>query len=238
MELDTIVCGDCLDVMRDILTGSVDLIVADPPYGIGYASSRTTRPDGTPRVKDASFGKDEFDDEWIPEAIRILRDGGALYMFTRWDVLHQWKASLETTGLKVVQRIIWNKCHWKMGDLRYFGSQTEDILFCRKGDHQLRWPKRSGNIWSSSSSSAYLPEGQWNHPTQKAEYIINKMIALSSDPGDLVADFHMGSGTTAVAALKLGRHFYGCDINPKYVKIASERIEKTRLELAQLEMNL
>jgi DNA modification methylase len=232
MELDTVIVGDCLDVMADMPDECIDLIVADPPYGIGYASSWTTRPDGTPRMFDASFGKDEYDDRWIPESARLLKDGGAMYLFTRWDILHRWKAAIEATCLKVVQRIIWNKSHWKMGDLRYYGSQTEDVLFCRKGAHKLRWSKRSGNIWTSSSS--YLPEGQWNHPTQKAEVIIKKMIRNSSNVEDIVADFHIGSGTTAVAALKLGRHFYGCDINPKYVELANERIEKARLETAQL----
>jgi DNA modification methylase len=237
MKLDTIVCGDCLDVMRDMKTGNIDLIIADPPYGISYRSSKTTDRNGNPRKSSPDFGEDVFNPDWIPEAVRILKDGGALYMFTRWDVLHLWKDALEQSGLKVTQRIIWNKCHWKMGDLRYYGSQTEDILFCRKGNHQLRWSKRSGNIWSSSSS-AYLPEGKYDHPTQKAEYIISKMITLSSDRGQIVADFHMGSGTTAACALKLGRHFYGCDINPDYVDLANQRIEKARLELAQMELSL
>jgi len=56
------------------------------------------------------------------------------------------------------------------------------------------------------------------------------------DGGNLVFDPFMGSGTTAVAALKLGRHFYGCDINEDYVKLANERVEKARLEMAQLRM--
>jgi len=54
----------------------------------------------------------------------------------------------------------------------------------------------------------------------------------------IIFDPFMGSGTTAVAALKLGRHFYGCDINPDYVKLANERIEKARLEMSQVKMKL
>jgi DNA modification methylase len=117
-----------------------------------------------------------------------------------------------------------------MGDLRYYGSQTEDILFCRKGDHILRWNGRSGNIWSSSSSS-YLPEGQLDHPTQKAEKIIRRMIYNSSDRGAVVADFHMGSGTTAVVAHQAGRHYFGCDINPDYVEMGRKRVAAVQLAM-------
>jgi len=234
-ELDTIVVGDWLDIMRQMPNGCVDLIVADPPYGIGYSSSRKTRPDGSPRKKCASFGPDEYDDRWIVEASRLLTDSGALYLFTRWDVLHRWAAAIKDSGLLLTQRLVWNKCHWKMGDLRYYGSQLEDILFARQNGHELRWRKRSGNLWSSSSS-AYLPEGQWDHPTQKAQIIIERIVHLSSDRGQVVADFHVGSGTTAVAAKKLGRHFFGCDINPEYVEMARERVAK--VDGIQLEMSL
>ena len=235
-DVNSIVVGDCLEVMRNLPDECVGLVVADPPYGIGYASSWTTRPDGSPRVYSNSFGEDRYDDRWVAEAGRVLKEYGAMYMFTRWDILHRWKAAIEDTGLKVVQRLIWNKSHWKMGDLRYYGSQTEDILFCRKGAHKLRWEKRNGNIWTSSSS--YLPEGQWDHPTQKAEAIIQRMIENSSDPGDLVADFHVGSGTTMAVADRLGRRWFGCDTNPEYVEMSLERIKADRLKRAQLEMPL
>lgn len=61
-------------------------------------------------------------------------------------------------------------------------------------------------------------------------------IRALSNKSDLIFDPFMGSGTTAVAALKLGRHFYGCDISPEYVKMANERVEKARLEMSQMEL--
>lgn len=65
-----------------------------------------------------------------------------------------------------------------------------------------------------------------------------RIISASSNTRDIIFDPFMGSGTTAVAALKLGRHFYGCDISPEYVKLANDRIAKARLEMAQMEMSL
>lgn len=235
MELDTIVVGDCLDVMADMPDGYVDLVIVDPPYGIGYKSGRKLQPSGDPRQIDATFGVDEFDPSWLIELWRVCGENVALYLFTRWDVLHQWKKAAISAGFRVIQRIIWDKSHWGMGDLRYYGSQTEDILFCCKGIPILHWQKREGNIWRTVSK-AYLPEGRFNHPTQKPEKLIERMIDHGSALDDLVFDPFIGSGTTAVAALKLGRRFYGCDINPDYVKLANERIEKARLEMAQLRM--
>ena len=77
-----------------------------------------------------------------------------------------------------------------------------------------------------------------DHPTQKPLYIIERLIEIHSNQEDMVFDPFVGSGTTAVAALKLGRHFYGCDINPEYVKMANERIEKARLGMSQLSFSV
>jgi DNA modification methylase len=216
---------DALTLLRAMPDASVDLVVTDPPYGIGYASSRTTREGGGARRTSGTFGRDEYDDTWLTDAVRVLKPGGALYVFTRWDVMHQWHAAIQQAGAKVVQRIVWHKAHWKMGDLRYYGSQTEDILFCRKGAHALRWSQREGNVWYCADA-AYL-DGGWNHPTQKPEALIERAIVNSSDPGDLVLDPFMGSGTTAVAARNTGRRFVGCDISHEYVTIARKRLQTT-----------
>jgi modification methylase len=90
----------------------------------------------------------------------------------------------------------------------------------------LKCPQREGNLWSSSSS--YLPESQFNHPTQKPEAIISRMILNSSDPGDVIIDLHCGSGTTAACAKKLARNFLCCDIQQKYVDLARRRVAMTQ----------
>ena len=221
-DLNGIYHGDCRWLARAIPDESVPLIVADPPYGIGYASGCRTRRDGSPRRNMPDFGADEFDPSWLTEAARVLADGGAMYLFTRWDVLHLWKQAIEEAGLKVVQRIVWDKTHWTMGDLRYYGSQTEDILFAVKGEHKMRWPKRQGNVWSQNS--LLMREGQYDHPTQKPESIIARMIENSSDPGDVVLDFHCGSGSTAATAYKLGRRWLTFDIRHDFCVMARRRI--------------
>lgn len=218
-------CMSALDLLAMLPDGCMDLILTDPPYGIGYASSWTTRNDGKKRDTSGTFGADELDTSWVKDTARVLKDGGAMYMFTRWDVAHHWHKAIDSAGLKTVQRIVWYKAHWKMGDLRYYGSQTEDILFARKGDHEMRWSKREGNVWYSASA-LYQGDGYWEHPTQKPLKILRKAILNSSSRGDLVLDLFSGSGSTLEAAKLEGRNYIGCDINSDYVTTA-------RLRLAQ-----
>src|SRR3990172_8560247 len=97
-------CGDCLEYMRGMAAGSVDAVITDPPYGIHYASSWTTRPDGTPRCKAASFGADEFDPRWLGQIGRITKPDASLYCFTRWDMIAAWAEAIESAGFRIKQR--------------------------------------------------------------------------------------------------------------------------------------
>lgn len=224
--VNQIFCMDALDLLATLPDASVDLIVTDPPYGIGYESSWTTRiSDGKPRNTLMSFGHDVLDTRWIADAARVLKEGGALYCFTRWDVLHHWQQAINATDLHVVTRIVWYKAQFKMGDLRYYAPQTEDILFARKGTHRLRWHKREGNVWYSADA-LYL-DGYYGHPTQKPEVILRRAIEYSSDPDDVVLDPFAGSGSTCAAAFKSARQYIGGDINPVFVNIARERVQNS-----------
>lgn len=204
----------------------MDAVVTDPPYGIGYTSSCTTCMDGTPRKNRNSFGDDIYNAEWISEIYRLLREDTPFYCFVRWDVLHKWKKDIEMAGFKVAQRLVWDKAHWKMGDLRYYGSQLEDILFCRKGAPEMQYRKRTGNL--RRYSSGYLPEGQYDHPTQKPEMLIQEYIVDSTFKGDTILDPFMGSGTTGVACHLTGRNFIGIEISEEYFKIAEKRIKEAQ----------
>lgn len=93
-------------------------------------------------------------------------------------------------------------------------------------------PERLSSIWQGP------PARPNNHETPKPEWLLERIIATTTKPGDTVADFFMGSGTTAVAADCLGRNFFGCDINPEYVEMALKRLEKDKTGRAQLKMTI
>jgi len=227
-ELNTIITGDARKLAKAIPDESVDLLVEDPPYGIGYASSRKTRTNGAQRTSRASFGADVLDVSIVAEYGRILKSSGALYLFTRWDVLQVWKEAIENAGLIIKQRIIWDKMHWGMGDLKYYGSQTEDILFCIKSrNHKLNWSKRVGDLWSFPSR-AYLPEGQYDHPTQKPEALIRRAVINSSNPNSVVVDMFCGSGTLPKVAKDVHRNYLAFEIDPAIADMARQRVAETQ----------
>jgi len=88
------------------------------------------------------------------------------------------------------------------------------------------------DVWTFPTVGTYPGK----HPCEKPLALIEHIINMSSRPGDLVCDFFMGGGTTAVAAMRTGRRWFGCDVSPDYVRLANEQIEKTRLEMSQLKM--
>lgn len=231
MELNRIHNCHALDLFNS-LQEKASLIVADPPYGIGYKTSQMgmmpverggqfakTR---KPRKQLEHFKDDVIDTSWIAPAYVALKDGGAMYLFTRWDVLHHWHTAAQQAGFKVVQRIVWDKCLFGTGNLDYYGSQTEDILVCVKGDHVLRYAKREGNVWVIGKGNTMSQDGGGKHPTQKPTRLFRKIISYSSDKGDLIIDPFSGSGAACKAAQALGRRFVGCDISPTFAAAAQE----------------
>jgi site-specific DNA-methyltransferase (adenine-specific) len=230
MELNRIHNCTAIDLFNS-LQEKASLIVADPPYGIGYHDTQMGK---TPTMKRGAYLErdkprdhqpEQFDDSkidtsWIKPAFESLAEGGAMYMFTRWDVMHEWHTAALEAGFKVPQCIVWDKCHFGAGNLDYYGSQTEFILFCIKGKHVLRWSKREGNMWRIGRGRVTGKDGGGRHPTQKPRDIFKQIIVRSSVTGDLVIDPFSGSGAACKAAQALGRRFIGCDIMPKFAAAA------------------
>jgi len=228
-ELDTIVVGDCLDVMRQMPGGCIDLVFADPPYGMGKG------------------GWDVLADEWIPESARILRSGGTLYMTSMGDATLHLVPHLDRC-LRRLSWVVWQRVIYHSRKDRW-PNRHEDLLHYTSGSpwtfnaHAVQVPttsqamKRRGIATKVPASVWYFPEfnltcpERVGHPTQKPEALLKRVMLASSNEGELVFDPFMGSGTTAVVARKLGRHYFGCDINPEYVAMANERLSRVQLAL-------
>lgn len=208
---------------------SVDLIVTDPPYGIKYKTRRRNRRNQARQTR-GSFGPDLVNFDWLAPAYNALKEGGALYLFTHWKTLGVWLEAVRGAGFKDKPVIVWDKLHWTSGDLRYYGNQTEVVIFAIKGAHELRWGQREGNVWRVPTVSIINNEGNWDNPTQKPEELIRKPIELSSDVGQVVVDSFCGSGTTAAVCKKLGRNFYTSDISAYQVEMANKRLSQITVE--------
>lgn len=245
MELNRVHNMPCIQMFAG-LEEQAALIISDPPYGINYVARTThrkplkgfSRNSGAVRETPITFqGDTVIDTSWIAPAYNVLKDGGAMYLFTRWDVLHKWQEAAQQAGFIVKQCIVWNKCHWGAGDLKHYGPQFENIIYCIKGDHELRWYKRSGNVWDFATSTMMTLDGGGKHPTQKPVALFNRIIQYSSSPNDLVLDPFSGSGAACIAAQRLRRRFVGSDISKTFTDAANIWLEEDRRTNAQTRMN-
>jgi site-specific DNA-methyltransferase (adenine-specific) len=207
---------DAISLLKSFDDGSVPLIVADPPYGIAYHSNHyKDKNPHSPMANDWNFQAHRF----FQAASIVLSDGGAAYVFSRWDVYPLWVACL-TPPLKLKNIIIWKKDNWSAGDLNGdFGNQYEVIMFITKGRHLRR-----GHRWSNVWEFARVPSKRLRHPAEKPVEMIKRIVESSSDIDGLVVDPFCGSGTTGEAAAACGRKFILGDVDPMMVRKSCERL--------------
>jgi len=220
-----------LKVMKRMKDSSVDLIVTDPPYGINYCSNNqtsTTHSRSTEARVDKSYFKKIKGDsllptKWISQAYRVLKEGGACYIYCRWDKWGELLEAVKRVGFKLKNMIVLKKSGRGMGDLKgQYAPQHELILFCTKGRHELVFPiKRITDVWDVK---VLFSARKRFHPNQKHESMIQPIIENSSYKGDIVLDPFFGSGTTGVVCKRLDRKFIGIEVDREYWKIAVKRV--------------
>lgn len=215
MELNTITHGDAFDLIQEIPSKSVQLVICDPPYFIGLTHNGQRG-----RFVDLSVAKPFFK-HMFREINRILKDGtGELYWFTDWRAEAFYMPLMDAMldgGVR--NSIVWDK---GSGPGNFYAFQYEKILFACKDNNAQ---KKGTNIWRSPgfASGAKATNGEKVHPTQKTLEIMEKMVRENSKPGDIVADFFGGSGTTAIVCDKLGRQYYCCELDEENIDIAIKR---------------
>lgn len=224
--IDVIRHGDSRKLIKELPDEFVDIAILDPPYGINYQSSWW----GTRKRFSKIQGDETIDTSWLPETYRVIKDGGAIYLFTRWDVMCQWMTDIKAAGFTMKNCIVWDKNDHGMGDLKgAYGPTHEFILFAHKGRHILK--KRKWDLIRCS----VVDRTTMVHPTQKPVGVINHLLDASTVPGDLVLDMFAGSGTVPVACKQSGRHFIAYEINEEYHRRAKKRIETTNPPLFVLQ---
>ncbi len=218
----TLYLGDCRDVLPTL--GAVDAVVTDPPYGEETRKNARTH-------KNKNFN-DAASASFIPFSTTtdVVRDVFTLLarIVQRWAVAtveFRHAADLERmppAGMKFVRMGVWVKTNGApqfTGDRRAQGWEAVAIL--HKDGKKMRWNGGGSRaVWES------CVERNNGHPTPKPLSLIAEWVRLFSEPGEAVLDPFMGSGTTGVAALNLGRKFIGIELDPAYFDIACQRIEK------------
>lgn len=239
MRLNYIDNIDCLEGLAKVPDNSVDLIVTDPPYflSMGHAGSKenafatnSDQVNSNRTFGDLAIAK-PFYRQLFQEYRRVLKPGGAFYFFTDWRG-YAFYFPIMNAELPVRNMIVWDK---KSGPGSYYTFAHELIIYGTAAPRLLH--KGGTNVWrmAAFSSGAAKTDGKKRHPTQKPIEIITKMIEDSSEPGAVVLDTFMGSGTTAVACLRTGRNFIGFELDEKYHAIAMGRIAEEADRLLEAE---
>lgn len=207
IEINKIHQQDCVEFIKNIDNDSVDCIITDPPYGINYLSNHYKNGNPYKKIENDNQLFIPLDDLW-----RVLKPTGCMFVFFSYKV--------PLVDERVKNTIIWVKNNWTAGDLfGDLGNQYESIAYMPKDKFKIK-SKRYTNVWNFDR----VPSHKLKHPTQKPKEIIRRMIELSTQPGDLVLDPFMGSGTTAVTCKEMSRQWVGCELNQDYIDIANERL--------------
>lgn len=212
--------GDCLERMKEIPDGSVDLVLTDPPYRM-TKRGKSCRPNWMP----SGMGDNVFEGEvpdvaaWLKESYRVMKDGH-IYIFTNTVSLQETLNAATDTGFKLHNIISMIKDTGMPN--RWYYKQTELILFMRKGR-----AIPINDYTSRDNVKVVMPKASTGkvHITQKPLDFVQKIVTNSSLEGGTVLDMFMGSGTTGVACVNTGRNFIGIEMDEKYFDIAKKRIE-------------
>lgn len=213
--------GDCLERMKEIPAGSVDLIVCDPPYKVisGGKPTKKGQPSGMLSKNDGKiFTHNSLrEEDWFPIIYDKLKDNSHCYIMTNTLNLERYLRLARETGFKLHNLIVWQKNNCTPN--RWYMKNAEYTLFLRKGK-----AKAINLMGSKTVHSVDTEKGIKVHPTQKPVELMELYISNSSDEGDTILDFSIGSGSTGVACRNLNRKFIGIEIDETYFDIAKERI--------------
>jgi site-specific DNA-methyltransferase (adenine-specific) len=228
----TVYLSDCREVIP--LVAGVDLVITDPPYSSGARtdSERQVRGAMLRSMEDADwFSHDAMTTwgfSWFVRSVffdlrQRLPEGAHLYVFIDWRQTPNVYGMLEACGYRVNQCLVWAKTHFGMGT--YWRNQHENIVFASNGMPTDMLDRGMGSVLTAQNVS---PQARV-HPTEKPTDLLAKII--NATPGGTVFDPFMGSGSTGVAALKCGRRFIGCEINPGHFETACRRLEEASRDL-------
>jgi site-specific DNA-methyltransferase (adenine-specific) len=245
--LNRILNEDALAGVARLPDDSIDLVVTDPPYCLGKDYGN----DSDKLDPEAYL---EWSKQWIDAVIPKLKSTGSLYVFLTWRYSPEIFCYLKKR-LTMLNEIIWDRKVPSMGGSTRRYSSVHDTIgfFAKAKDYYfnldaVRIPydaetkkARSRSIFVGKKwlEVGYNPKDVWSvsrlhaihaervdHPTQKPIEIIERMIKASCPPNGIVLDPFMGSGTTAVAATRLGRNFVGFEINPDYCRVIQRRLRE------------
>lgn len=206
-EFNKIICGNALEVLKEVPGGAIDLAVTDPPYGVRYRdrTGRSVRNDDDLSAVLPVFG----------ELFRAMRANSYCISFYGWNRVDEFMKAWKGAGFTVAGHIVWTKDYSsRTGVLKYHHEQA--YVLAKGRPHRPAQPIADVQQWTRTGNRA--------HPTEKAVETLQPIIRAFSASGELVCDPFSGSGSTSVAAALSGRHYLGIELEEKYCTHARQRL--------------
>lgn len=241
--LDTFICGDTLDVMRSMPDESIDLVVTSPPYNLKNSTGNGMKDGRGGKWANAALiqGYVDYHDnmpheeycawqrECLTQMMRLIRNDGAIFYNHKWRVqggLLQDRHDI-VAGFPVRQIIIWKRKGGINFNKGYFLPTYEVVyMICKKDFVLAKGANSYGDIWE------FTQESKNQHPAPFPVALIERIIGSTN--ANIVLDPFMGSGTTALAARRLNRHFIGIEISQEYVELSKRRLVEDMQKLRLL----
>ena len=242
--LDSIRLGDCVTLMAELPARCVDLVVTDPPFAIDFKAARTNYNrtesrviEGYNEIKERDYLA--FTTAWLSQATRLLKNSGSMYVFSGWNRLKDLLIAIDSCGLTTVNHLIWKYQFGVVTTRKYVTSHYHCLYVCkddaaRKFHPYARFDKDAKNGHSGSAHYKDKEDvweikreywhGDVKTPTKLPAEIIRKILAYSSDEGDVVLDPFLGSGQVAVVSKMEGRRYIGFEIAPDSYAFARNRL--------------
>ncbi|NPD87711.1 MAG: site-specific DNA-methyltransferase [Asgard group archaeon] len=232
-EVDKIFYSDCIEGMQDLPSESINMVIADPPFGLNFGEMETLYnrdsdlvAEGYHDVKLDNYT--EFTEKWISELPRLLKLDAGVWIFSGWTNLVDILNSLKRNKLKLINHIIW-KYQFGVFTKRKFVTSHYHLLFAVKNEKEYFFNKIEHypqDVWEVNRE---YDRGVEKNATKLPPEVVHKCFDFGSRPGDLVLDPFMGNGTTATVAKSSFRHFLGFEVNLKLQDIIEKNIANAEL---------
>jgi DNA modification methylase len=246
VKTNVIECGECIERLAKLDSGSVDLVFADPPYNLQLGGV-LSRPDHThvDAVKedwdqfDTFAAYDSFSRAWLTEARRVLKPDGAIWVIGSYHNIFRIGAILQDLDFWILNDVIWRKTN-PMPNFRgrRFTNAHETLIWAAKSQKSrytfnyeamkaLNDDVQMRSDWElpiCTGAERLKNAGKKAHPTQKPESLLARILLASTKRDDVILDPFFGTGTTGAVAKRLRRNFIGIEQDSSYIKLARERI--------------
>ena len=247
LPLDQVLVGDCIAWLRHLPPASVHAIFADPPYNLQLKGTLRRPDDSLVDGVDDEWDRfpdlgayDAFTREWLTECRRVLRKDGTIWVMGAYHNVFRLGSALQDLGFWILNDVIWRKSN-PMPNFRgrRFTNAHETLVWAAHGpDSRYRFnyaAMKALNDDLQMRSDWLIPlctggerlrdeKGAKLHPTQKPEALLHRVILSCTQPGEVILDPFLGSGTTAAVAKRLGRRFIGIERDNGYADAAKARI--------------